>query len=207
MKDYYFFLKRFFSNPSSIGSIFPSSRKLAKQMTKKTSCPHTDPVRYLEVGAGSGALTKHIAKKIQADDTLDIVEMDRQFCKILNRKYGHLPNITVHEISILDFDQKDYDVVISSLPLNSFNSNLVDQVLLKYKYLAKDGGYVSYFEYIGLGKIKKLYLSGKLQMDFKTILSLKDSFVSNYCTEKDKIWWNFPPARIFHCQMEEVIVE
>lgn len=199
MKDFFLFFKRFLSNPSSIGALFPSSRILGQSIMKKIIS--SQPIRYLEIGGGSGALTKHIIKKMRSVDTLDIVEMDSHFCHTLRCKYGHLPNVVVHEASILDFNQEDYDVVISSLPLNSFSSNLVDQVLLKYKQLVKKGGFISFFEYIGLGRIKEICLSGELQIDFKTILSLKSSFVEHYCLETHKIWLNFPPARIFHCQL------
>ncbi|MCH9626567.1 MAG: Ribosomal RNA small subunit methyltransferase A [Chlamydiales bacterium] len=201
MDDYLLFVKRFFSNPSSIGSLFPSSKKLAERITKKGSAQQKAPRRYLEVGAGSGAVTQNLIKQIRTRDTLDIVELDAHFCKRLRKKYGHLPNVFIHERSILSFEESHYDVVVSSLPLNSFDSSLVDQILLKYKSLVKAGGYVSFFEYIGLSRIKNFYLSGSVQVDFKTILSLKNSFVDTYCTDTDKIWWNIPPARVFHCQI------
>jgi phosphatidylethanolamine/phosphatidyl-N-methylethanolamine N-methyltransferase len=201
MKDYYLFVKRFFSHPSITGSVFPSSKKLAERMTKQALNQKTAPLRYLEVGAGSGAMTKYLIPKLKLGDTLDIVEIDPHFCAQLRGKYGYLPHIKIYEASILDFEESRFDVVVSSLPLNAFKAAMVDQILLKYKNLVKPGGYVSYFEYIGLGRIKELYLSGKPQVDFKTILSLKKSFVKSYCTEIDRIWWNFPPARVFHCQM------
>ncbi len=201
MRDYLLFVKRFFSNPSSIGSLFPSSKKLAERITKKGSSQHSAPRRYLEVGAGSGAVTQNLIQRMREGDSLDIVELDPHFCARLQKKYGHLANVSIHERSILSFEESGYDVVISSLPLNSFDSSLVDQILLKYKSLVKSGGYVSFFEYIGLSRIKKLYLSGSVQVDFKTILSLKNSFVNTYCTDTDKIWWNIPPARVFHCQI------
>lgn len=201
MKDYYLFVKRFCSRPSTIGSILPSSRILAEQMTRQDLSQKRTSIRYLEVGAGSGALTKLLASKLREGDTLDLVELDPEFCERLRRQYAHLPHVTIHETSILDFNKSGYDVVVTSLPLNAFNASLVDQILLKYKSLVKPGGYISYFEYIGLGKIKEFYLTGKNQADFRTTLCLKKSFVETYCKEIDRIWLNFPPARVFHCQM------
>lgn len=170
-------------------------------MIKHSCKPKNSPIRFLEVGAGLGALTHQIVKKLRVNDTLDIVELDHQFCTQLSRKFGHQPNITIYEASILDFDQTGYDVVVSSLPLNAFDSPLVYQILLKYKSLVKPGGYISYFEYMGFSKLKKIYLSGEPQVDFRANLMLKRTFVKNYCTEVDMIWQNIPPARIFHCQM------
>ncbi|MEZ5314720.1 MAG: methyltransferase domain-containing protein [Chlamydiales bacterium] len=201
MKDSYLFIKRFFSHPSTIGSVVPSSKSLAWHMTKQALQKKNRPLRYLEVGAGSGALTKHLIPKLRKNDTLDLVEIDPYFCLQLKKKYSHFPYIKIHQISILEFEKNNYDVVISSLPINAFKSSCVDKILIKYKTLVKQGGVISYFEYMGLGKIKKLYLLGKLQVDFNTILLLKKNFVESYCTEVNKIWWNFPPARVFHCQM------
>src|SRR5690625_1736970 len=106
MKDYFLFVKRFFSCPSIIGAIFPSSKKLAEYMTKQAVNKKNGPIRYLEVGAGSGALTQLLIPQLQEGDTLDIVELDTHFCKQLKRKYAHLPYIHVHEKSILDYDRE-----------------------------------------------------------------------------------------------------
>lgn len=201
MKEHYIFLRRFFSEPSSIGAIFPSSQILAKKMVCKMGY-QVRPLRYLEVGAGSGAITKQIAKKITAKDTLDVVEQDHAFCNVLKKKYAHLTNVSLYEMSILDFKQKEYDCIFSSLPLNVFTPEMVEKILLKYKSLIKPGGYIVFFEYIGFGSLKRKYLSGQALQDFTTILTLKNNFVKNCTTEVKKVWFNIPPARVFYCHEE-----
>lgn len=199
MSDLSFFLKRFFSNPNTVGSLLPSSPYLASSMTKNAAL--TSSLRYLEVGAGSGAVTKKLIKKLGPTDHLDIVEFDPSFCALLNEKFGAHPNVTLHHASILDFKANPYDVLISSLPLNSFSPAYVAEILAKFQTLVKKGGHLSYFEYIGLGKLKQAYLSGEKLSAFNTTLKLKRQFARDFCCESDRIWFNFPPARVLHCQL------
>lgn len=162
---------------------------------------HKKPLRYLEVGGGSGALTQYLIQNMQLRDSLDIVENDPKFCSILRQKFAHLPQVTIHEISVLDFPSEKYDVLISSLPLNAFRAPMVHDIFKKYETLVEKGGYLSYFEYLGVEKVKQALLFGENLADFRDTLALKEKFVIKYGKEIDKIWWNFPPARVIHCQM------
>lgn len=202
MNEIYLFLKRFFASPQAIGSLLPSSEKLGVCMAKRGAYHPRKPLRYLEVGAGSGALTRPLIERMHAGDSIDLVEIDPKFCTTLRKQFGHLPAVTIHEISILDFEGKDYDVLISSLPLNAFRAQMVKEILKKYKSLVKPGGYLSYYEYLGLEKIKQRLLFGKTAEDFKKAQVLKKEFASRYGKETNKIWWNFPPARVVHCKID-----
>jgi phosphatidylethanolamine/phosphatidyl-N-methylethanolamine N-methyltransferase len=201
MKEICLFAKRFFSAPFAIGSLFPSSKKLGCCIAQQLSLIRHRPLRYLEVGAGSGALTRPVVQRMQRGDSIDIVENDPKFCAALRRQFSHLANVSVHEISILDFQGKNYDVLISSLPLNAFKAYLVEDILKKYESLVKAGGYLSYYEYLGFSKIKQVLLFGKQATDFKEAQVLKHAFANKYRKDVDKIWWNLPPARIIHCKM------
>jgi phosphatidylethanolamine/phosphatidyl-N-methylethanolamine N-methyltransferase len=195
------FLKGYLSNPAVIGALFPSSKKLAAKISKHSYIAREKGLRYLEIGAGSGAVTQKIQMNMKLKDSLDIVEVDPKFCSILKRKYASSENIRIHEVSILDFEESKYDIVISSLPLNSFSSAFVGQVLEKLESLTVKGGFLSYFEYMGLKNLKQTYLFGEQLSDFKKTLLLKQKFANKYCQTTDKIWWNFPPARVIHCKI------
>jgi len=201
MKDTLMFLKGYLTNPATIGSVIPSSKKLAQQISKQSAVAFDQPKRYLEVGGGSGALSRFIEKNMRPEDSLDIVEIDPKFCAALRQKFKGLPNINIYETSILDFKASGYDIVVSSLPLNSFKSGFVEKVFLKFEQLVKSGGFLSYFEYIGLKRVKGIYLSGNQSLDFKRTMVLKHDFAQKYGVEVKRVWWNFPPARVIHCKM------
>ncbi len=63
------------------GAIAPSSRFLARAMTK--SMPMTPNQRILEVGAGTGAFTKEILNNLKDGDELHVVELSDDFCEVL----------------------------------------------------------------------------------------------------------------------------
>jgi len=204
LRDGLQFIKCFLRSPSTIGSIFPSSSQLTKKIIRQI--PNRDPRdlttrRYLEVGAGTGVFTEQIIKKLKPTDHLDLVEFDPALCQILRRKFGHLGNVTIHEVSILDFQAERYDVIVSGLPLNAFRAEFVDQVFQKYLNLAKAEGYISYFEYMGLAKIKRFFLRGEFLRDFDAVLAAKQRFVDAYGRETDSVWPNLTPARVLHCRI------
>ncbi len=201
-RDAILFLHRFIASPSTIGSIFPSSSYLVENITRKIpdlTATARPAQRYLEVGAGTGSFTEKIIAKLQPNDQLDIVEYDPTFCQLLRRKFHHLPNVTIYEKSILDHQSAPYDVVVAGVPLNSFKAAFVDQVFKKYVELTKPGGSLSYFEYIGLARIKQAFLGEEASSDFNKVLQLKADFFAQYGTECDSIYCNITPARVLHC--------
>lgn len=202
------FLKRFISNPSQVGAIAPSSQALAVQITSAISDGSQEATlvhqskRFLEIGAGTGVFTREIVKKMGPGDHLDVVEYDHAFCEQLTAEFGNNPQVHIHEVSITDFNAEGYDAIVSGLPLNAFGPEFVGQVLQKYEDLAKPGATISYFEYIGLEKIKKVFLFGKELKDFEAVLAHKQSFVERHNATHEEVYFNFPPARVQYCQMD-----
>ena len=203
-KESVLFFHRFIASPSTIGSIFPSSSGLINSITKKIAENLSPNQTYLEIGAGTGCFTEEIIKKMKPGDHLDVVEYDAELCKLLKRKFHHLKNVTIHQISILDFKAEKYDAVISGLPLNVFEPDFVDRVLEKYIDLIKDGGYLSYMELMGLGSIKEFFLCGEAGENFRKILASKAAFVEKYGSEVVEIYCNITPARVHHCKMKTI---
>lgn len=198
------FFHRCLANPCSIGSIFPSSFSLVEGITSKIPArSHKGPPQmYLDIGAGTGSFTDEIVRKMRPIDHLDVVEYDSDLCKLLRRKFHHLKNVTVHEISIIDFNPgRKYDVIVSGLPVTVFPPHLATKALNKYEELAKPGGSLSYFEYFVVPKIIKAILCGKACEDFCSVIQLKENFAERFKAVKDSALLNVPPARILHFQM------
>jgi len=56
---------------------------------------------WVEIGPGLGALTAPLlAENIQ----LDVVELDRDLVELLQKRFGHNPNISIHSADALKFD-------------------------------------------------------------------------------------------------------
>src|SRR5437588_12929510 len=62
----------------STGAILPSSRFLARALVSEIAKPR-EPGRILEVGPGTGSVTRQILRRMRPDDLLDAVEINANF--------------------------------------------------------------------------------------------------------------------------------
>lgn len=189
------FLIGFFRNPVAMGSIFPSSYALTNKLVRpiKTS-PGALERRYLEVGAGTGAVTESMVKKLSETDYLDVVEIDPTLCEILRKKFGHYQNVRIIQASVLDLSETPYDGIISSLPFNQFDAKFVQQVFDKYKKMMKESSFLTYYEYKYPRFLAKFFLERNLRLE--EIRKLKKEVGVSLKEKKESVWFNLPPANV-----------
>jgi phospholipid N-methyltransferase len=132
MNDFTLFLGKFLTqiprgNP--IASIAPSSRWLARTTVRNVAWDRAKVL--LELGAGTGPITRVLAERARPDCRIVVVERDPDFIRLLRERFGDRPNVEVVEgdardlRSIVDdreIDQVDH--VISGLPVPSFPGDL-----------------------------------------------------------------------------------
>jgi phospholipid N-methyltransferase len=132
MNDHTLFLGKFLTqltrgNP--IASIAPSSRWLARTTVRNIAW---DRARNLvELGAGTGPITRVLAERARPDCRVIVVERDRDFAGLLRDRFGDLPNFEIVEGDALDLARLladrgigRVDHVISGLPVPSFSREL-----------------------------------------------------------------------------------
>lgn len=85
MKENLQFLQAFLKNPSKVGAISPSSPELAAEMLHGIE-PDADNV-VLELGVGTGAVTKFLRELLPSRDSYLGIEVDRELVRSLNRKF------------------------------------------------------------------------------------------------------------------------
>ncbi len=132
MNDFTLFLGKFLTqiprgNP--IASIAPSSRWLSRTTVRNIEW---DRVKVLlELGAGTGPITRVIAERARPECRVVVVERDHDFAHLLRERFGDRPNVEVVEgdvrglSSILnDRGVAQVDHVISGLPVPSFPEDL-----------------------------------------------------------------------------------
>lgn len=73
------FLKQIKRNFYTTGALLPSSKPLARELTRYLAPGNRQPVRILEAGPGTGAISRMIAKRMIPGDTLDAVEINPAF--------------------------------------------------------------------------------------------------------------------------------
>lgn len=176
----------FFKDLKQTGAIAPSSKFLAKdlvgQLKKNVSCRTCASLNILELGPGTGPLTKEIVKQLRPRDRFDIVEIHKKFYQIIKQKYRQ-PNIHAYHSDILEFNpSRQYDYIFSSLPYENMPEKISREIWRKKLNLCAPGAYICYFKYVKFRKFK---------CDFE------ERLVKKYGSNKKVVLLNLPPAKIY----------
>jgi phosphatidylethanolamine/phosphatidyl-N-methylethanolamine N-methyltransferase len=128
------FLKRWLRRPFATGAVVPSGRLLAAAMARATRTAIDGwPGHVVELGAGTGEVTKALLAAGIAPDRLVLVERDPEFATFLRR---HFPAPRIVEgdavrLSRLLVDHRIAPIaaVVSSLPLLSLPADVVNGIV------------------------------------------------------------------------------
>ena len=204
------FLGRFLANPQQIGAVAPSSSFLARALVQPLS-QHDQPVNILELGAGTGAVTRYIAPLLGADDRLDICEADQRLAANIREEYlmqGRLAEpFRAGRVRLFDqYLQKvegllEYDFIISGLPLNAFDLRDIKTILDLLKKHAKPGCVLSYFEYIGLRDLMAAVRLGPSRKQAQYRSAYLQRQIRTHQFERRPVLLNLPPAYARHLRI------
>ncbi|MBA3732827.1 methyltransferase domain-containing protein [Patescibacteria group bacterium] len=168
-----------------IGSILPSSKYLGKSMAKFVSGKEGFVV--VELGAGTGVITKEILKKLSKTGRLIAFENNKDLAEYLRQNIMD-PRLIVLEKNVLsmkkylnDLGYSKVDCIISGLPLGTIKKSDRTKILETIqKLLKKDGAYIQFQYFLSsLSMIKKHFSRTKIK---------------NYELR------NFPPAFVYECK-------
>jgi phospholipid N-methyltransferase len=209
LSEAYLFLGEFFRRQHTTGAVLPSGRFLAAALTRYVALGE-QPKRVLEVGPGTGAVTRRIASHLGPEDTLDLVELNDNFVQCLKRGLTEDPALRpvadrtrVMHCAVEDLPtSKGYDVIVSGLPLNNFSADSVARILRKLTDLLAPGGTLSFFEYIAIRKVRSM-VSGRAQRErLREISRILDGLLGDREIRRDWVWPNVPPAWVHHVRIE-----
>lgn len=172
----------------------------------------TGPARVLEVGAGTGAVTRHIAALIGDGDRLDICELHARFADVLESTVLRGPNmkravddgrVRLLRCPIQDVDAPNsYDFAISGLPLTSFSARDVEAIFEVLRSCLKPGGVLSYFEYIGVRRIARTMSLGSRRRARKECSMVLNRQIKAHQFARRTVLRNIPPAHARHLKFE-----
>src|SRR5687767_7767886 len=89
--DYRLFFREYLRRFHDTGAISPSSRWLADALARYVQ-PGETPRRILEVGPGTGAVTRRIVSRLGSADSLDLVELNDRFVEHLRCRFRSEPD-------------------------------------------------------------------------------------------------------------------
>lgn len=173
------FFRSLLLNPKTMGAVAPSSPKLSQLMASPVD-PSDAPV--LEIGAGTGAITRALLERGLEPERLFIVERDPSLAAFLRREFPavrvrcgeavHLSRILPHET----FGR--IRTVVSSLPLRNLPpADQMENVRAIVNALAPGGQLVQY-----------TYLAG-------CPIAIRRFGLQAECL--GRVWLNLPPASVW----------
>lgn len=168
-----------------VGAMSPSSPFLAKKMLESIDFKKTKVI--VELGPGTGVFTKKMVELMAEDAILLVFELNDSFMQLLEKtiddKRVHLihdsaENITTY-LKKYGFDKAD--VILSSLPLANFPSDLKMRILTESKSVMHEDS---------------LYVQFQYSLNAKKVI--KEIFRTVAITFTPV---NFPPAFVYTCRI------
>ena len=131
-------------HPKTISAIAPSSKGLALQMVSEIT-PETG--RVVEIGAGTGVITRQILAAGVKPEDLTIVEMNPKFCAALKEQFPDCNVLEMDAQALGDLPLENVGMVISGLPLLSIPEPVQHNIIKGAFDLMADGGKYVQFTY------------------------------------------------------------
>jgi phospholipid N-methyltransferase len=207
------FLSQFWKQYHTTGAIWPSGQSLARELAYYVANPLAEAAgapgrKILEVGPGTGTVTRAILAALQPTDQITLVEINPEFAAHLQERLRTEPDwqrvadrVTIRTEAIQDFAADDkFDVIVSGLPLNNFSIETVEAILAGLDRLAKPGSTISFFEYIAIRHFKAVVSGRAERARLRGVAAALENFLGKRELRRRAIVGNMPPAWAHHVQ-------
>src|SRR5262249_42482101 len=191
------------------GAILPSSANLGRVVSKSLLGPRP-AMRLLEVGPGTGSVTRVIASRLRPGDQFDAVEINPDFVAHLQRRLQTDRALSAQRdaIRIIQSPVQElpgegvYDLIISGLPLNNFSPELIDDIFAAFRRLLKPDGLLTYFEYAFIRRLKWPFVGRGERQRLRKINDLLAGYRRRHQVSREHVWFNVPPAVVRRLRLD-----
>jgi phospholipid N-methyltransferase len=202
------FLGQMRGNFEDTGAVQPSSRFLARAMTAPLRRGRTrdaaTPVRILEIGPGTGAVTRAIVAAMGSADELVCYEINAEFVQLLQEALRRDPKlrvaadrITIHNTPAQELDDSvPFDFAVCSAPLNNFDTPTIGAILQATLDALGPKGTATLFEYAFFPSLRRVLASGPSAQRLGDAAAEKSRWLSRHATSSVVVLGNLPPARV-----------
>jgi phospholipid N-methyltransferase len=207
--EYGVFFGEFVRNFETTGAVLPSGPWLASALVRFVDQADAPPRRILEIGPGTGAVTRRLVAALRPEDRLDLVELNGAFVRTLNHRFAteHAFQAVAARSRVFHCALEDlprdtpYDLIISGLPLNNFSAGQVKRILRTIGELGRPGGTLSFFEYIAVRTARAMVSGRSERLRLRGISHVLSKLLDGREIRRDWIWPNIPPAWVHHVRM------
>jgi len=177
-KDIFLFIRQMARSPAGVGAVAPSSRALGRLMA---SYIDVDAGPVVEIGSGTGAITRQILAAGIAPENLSLFEMNPDFCTRLKQQFQ---GVAVHNEmaqKMPELGLSNLGAIVSGLPLLNMPNEVQRDIANSVFSALKPGAPLIQFTY---GP------KPPLAQEIREELGLVH--------EKTRlIWFNLPPATVY----------
>lgn len=182
LQDNLLFLSRFASAPTKVGAVVPSSRSLGRAMAAELPADYSICV---ELGGGTGSLTRALLAAGVPRDKLIVIERDPRLVALLRKRFPRVRVIEgdAQELSALlaEAGVSDVDAVFSGLPFRSLPGPVRRNIAAATFAVLRPGGIFVQFTYWGEPPVPP-ELTGRYG-------------IGGVMTRR--VWRNLPPANVW----------
>ncbi len=209
IKESTVFFKEFLRAFETTGSVIPSSRFAAEALTSRIRSA-SGPQSILEVGPGTGSVTRRILSDMRDNDSLTLCEINPRMMKALKAGLESNPHFIRHRERITFFEgpvqdlpeEKTFDTIICAIPFNNLTLEIVQDIFQKLKRLSHENTYLSFFEYLALRELNMVMAPSKRRKRMKQIEKFFDQLNSSCPTTRKIVWLNFTPINIYTMKLK-----
>jgi phospholipid N-methyltransferase len=185
-----------------VGAFSLSSRAVA-EATCARIVHAGKPLRVLEVGPGTGALTRGILARLEPGDSLDLYELNPEFARFLRSELSGRAGVSVYEADATTAISADarYDAIVSSLPLLNMPPEAVRRIFELYTRILVPGGTFSYWDY-WLKRLRPAVTPSRAErVRMREVMAITSEILEDRARWKHEtrvIAWNAPPAVVHY---------
>ena len=202
------FFREFRRHVRNTGALVPSSRFLARALVSELRQPR-GPGRILEVGPGTGSVTREICRHLLPGDRLDAVEVNGRFIALLERRFDQegLFRRCLDQVELIHAAVEDlvgvatYDFIVSGLPLNNFSVAQVREIFKAYNRLLRPGGTLTYYEYVLIRQLKTPFVNRRERRRLYRVGRVVGHYIRAYQVRRQRVLMNMPPAIVRHLRL------
>jgi phospholipid N-methyltransferase len=190
--SHWYFLKHFLRNPLQVGAVVPSSQELARKISEDLDLQPGEVV--IELGPGTGALTREICKKLPDASSYLGIECEPRFVTMLRRQYRDLLIMQGRAERAAELHRHSglgpVKAIISGIPFaNMWSQETREEMMKMLDEFMKNGCVFRTFQYVHA-------------YTFPPAVRFRKDMNQRYgkCKRSKIIFKNFPPAYVLTWQ-------
>lgn len=142
------FFRSFLANPRAVGAILPTSRRAVRDMLDLANLEQARVV--VELGAGTGAYTEEVLKRLRPDARFLAFEIDPDLVSTLSGRlddprlqviHGSAESVEEH------LDGEKVDVIVSAIPFTSLPGPVKKNIFAEIRRILAPGGVMVAIQY------------------------------------------------------------